>query len=156
MAWLGHPVVLIGGLGFLLLLKVYSWVFREDTSLAVRREDLASVKCHGPVVVLRFARPPRAGLTEVRILVSRAFRRQFFADFNRTFAGVLPEQYRSALDRIPGTGPADQEATHGTPKPGMGSVADKEEAASGFKCANCGKLLAKGVMWCPDCNPKDD
>lgn len=63
----------------------------------VTHESLKSVKCFGPIVILKLDPPPWFALRQITFCVHQDYAQEFFADFEQHFPGRLPACYRSAI-----------------------------------------------------------
>ena len=93
----GGQGIVIGGMGAIILLVIYNAVFKRDTSLNVEPSSVASVRCRGPIVKIRFKSRPVESLSVVTILIPSDQQAEFFQRFNSLFPEKLPRTYREAL-----------------------------------------------------------
>lgn len=84
----------------LILLVARPLLSREDRSIRVKRDRIASVSCKGPVVTIKFSSAPVPGLNAIRMFVAPSVRGRFFNEFDRIFPDILPEDFRTAVQII--------------------------------------------------------
>ena len=94
--------IFLGGGGTLLVMVLYALFARnKPRTMVVRIPDLASIKCVGPVVTMKFVRPPVHGLSKIRLYIAEPYRRDFFRQMAERFARFLPESYLAAVGVAP-------------------------------------------------------
>ena len=96
----GGKSIVIGGLGVIILLAIYNAVLKSDTSLVIESPSVASVRCSGPIVKIRFKLKPVASLGRITLLLPPNLRAEFFIRFDSIFPEKLPMPYQEALKKI--------------------------------------------------------
>jgi hypothetical protein len=88
-------------LAFAIIISAILRSRRGIDTVTIRAQDIAAVRCNGPVVTIRFSRSPITRLKAIRLFIAPAAAREFFREFQENFPGLLPESYRAALDQPP-------------------------------------------------------
>jgi len=86
-----------GGLLAFYILKSYNRYFTRATSVLIEPSSIASVRCRGPVVKIRFQSRPVSSLFAVTFLLPPDLQVEFFQSFDRLFPEKLPQAYPEAL-----------------------------------------------------------
>jgi len=95
----GGPIIFLGGLDGLLLLLVYGYIFKRKTRLTINQIDVEAVKCKGPVIKIVFRKEAQLPVGSLTILLPPDGRVEFLKNFDMTFPGKLPADYRAALEK---------------------------------------------------------
>ncbi|HUU28893.1 MAG TPA: hypothetical protein VM123_13865 [archaeon] len=95
----GGQGIIIGGLGTVIILAIYSALLKRNSSLSVAPGSIASVICSGPVIMIRFKSEPVRSLSSVRLFLPPDQRLEFFRRFDGLFPEKLPSAYIEALRR---------------------------------------------------------
>lgn len=112
-----HGKASFGPYGFFggLCLVIYFYLARGN-ELRIRRENLAHVLCHGPMVTMAFSKSPVSGLRKMNFFVNRPRRREFFEGFAQVFPGVLPASHGLEPQKADAAGQATPAHTPTLPK----------------------------------------
>jgi hypothetical protein len=90
------------GLGFLFALYAalnYDRSAAKEHLLSFAQSEVRSLRCQGPTVSIRFNHGVVQGVTGIEFYVGRSFRKRFFTNFDESFPGLLPAEYRAAIRR---------------------------------------------------------
>jgi hypothetical protein len=66
-------------------------------------QDIGGISARGPLFTLRLRRSPIPGMKVLTMYIAPEIRRSFLAEFNDVFPGLLPLEYRAAIDRMSAT-----------------------------------------------------
>jgi hypothetical protein len=95
----GGGGVVVGGLGAIVVLVIYNFLFRDDGSVSLGPACVARVSCSGPTMKIRFKPKPIASLRGITMLIPSDQRAGFFRAFDNMFPGTLPPAWREALKK---------------------------------------------------------